>query len=257
MLTHSDVHLDRIKTRFGQNLSFSGRAIIKAPLLVLAFTNRCGSNLLGEYLRSTGLFAGFEEQLNAESIDYFADHFSSKSFPDYIHSLWRMAEPGQMFGIKAAWSQLLALKRYNIDKMFSGGVRVIHMERYDVLAQSVSFSVAAQTQQWTSEQDSRTRDVIYDENSITHFLEFISTGNARIREIVALSRADYIHVAYEETIRDYQRQVDRITDWLSLPRREATGTPRLQRQATIANKEFADTYSTNFKWNDENVVNRP
>lgn len=257
MLTYSDVHLDRIKTRFGQNLSFSGRPTIEAPLLVLAFTNRCGSNLLGEYLRSTGLFAGFKEQLNAESIDYFADYFSSRSFPDYIHSLWRMAEPGQMFGIKAAWSQLLALKRYKIDRMFSGGVRVIHVERYDVLAQSVSLSVAAQTQQWTSEQHSQTHDVIYDENSITRSLEFISTGNARIREIAALSRASYIHVAYEETVRDHQRQVDRITDWLSLPRREATRTPRLQRQATITNVEFADTYRTNFKWNDENEVNRP
>lgn len=247
MYNYSDVHLDHIKNRFGKNLAFDGStAVIKAPLIVLAFTNSCGSNMLSEYLRSTGLFSCLEEQLNAESIDLYANAFSSKSFPEYIHSLWNRSEPGCLFGIKAAWGQLLALKRYNIDRMFAGGVRVIHMERYDVLAQAVSLSVAVQTQQWTSELESQSSDVMYDETSITHFMDYISAGNARIREIVALIRADYIHTCYEDTVRDPQHQVDRITSWLSLPRREATSTPTLQRQATAINEEFARAYRGSF-----------
>ena len=34
------------------------------PLTIMVFTNRCGSSLIGEYLRATGAFSGFGEPLN-------------------------------------------------------------------------------------------------------------------------------------------------------------------------------------------------
>ena len=47
-------HETTIKRQFGSRVRFEGTApVFDKPLILMAFTNRCGSHLLADYLRQT------------------------------------------------------------------------------------------------------------------------------------------------------------------------------------------------------------
>lgn len=147
------IHETNLAARFGPHMRYEGNApVFNAPLVCLAFSNRCGSNLLAEYLRDTPCFSGFHEQLNFDTVQKTCAMHGLNSFPDYIRHLCAAPiDAGRVYGFKTSWDQLMMLRRCKIDRMFTS-VDIIHMTRSDIVGQAISLMIADQTKQWTSKQ---------------------------------------------------------------------------------------------------------
>ena len=80
----------------------------------------------------------------------------------------------------------------------------IHLIRNDLLAQSVSFTIATQTQQWTSEWPARAV-AKYSFRNIKGKMESVQRQNALIRDFVASRELRCITVVYEDLVADPAR----------------------------------------------------
>lgn len=229
---------------------FSGRVhylasepILSHPLVVMAFTNRSGSMLLGEYLRLTGNFIGFHEHLNGFAVKRMAEGTKARSFPDHVLALANLeGKEAKAYGVKASWDQILMLLRWRIHRMFSS-VFVIHIERQDVLAQAVSFSIADQTRQWTSTQSATGARATYKAADIRHRLDGIGLGNKLIRQICSVYGLDTLNTRYEDLLADPVAELNRIHKWLGIPlRRLDLGKARLRKQGNQTNAEFIERF---------------
>jgi LPS sulfotransferase NodH len=153
-LARRSVHEDRIATLFPGGRRFAGPGpALPCPLVLVAFTNRSGSNLLCDYLDQTGRMAVGGESLNHDTVAVQRRQHGGTAFPD--HMAWLAAHlgagPGRPLAVKASLDQLVMLARWNIPAMFPA-VHVLHIRRRDALAQAVSLSVASQTGRWTNQQ---------------------------------------------------------------------------------------------------------
>ena len=128
------VHEAGIRAIFQNRVAWSGTApVIDRPLLVLAFTNRSGSNLLADYLRQTGQVAGIGEYLNQETVARQADRYGIDSVPAYLQNLaGRLCSGGQQFGVKASAEQLQLLIEGGLLGMFRSA-SVVHIHRDDLM----------------------------------------------------------------------------------------------------------------------------
>lgn len=145
-------HERKIREIFLENFVWRGNPpLFSKPLYIMAFTNRCGSNLLADYLRQTKCFRGFGEGLNWDIVQDSLQRYPVRSFPEYVAHLADADNTPGAWGIKASWDQILMLHRANIPAMFSG-VQIIHPIRQDLLGQAISHWIAHQTNQWTSVQ---------------------------------------------------------------------------------------------------------
>ena len=196
-------HQAAIHNHFNGNVQFSDATpIFDFPLCLLAFTNRCGSNLLAEYLEATGLFCGFQESLNSDVVSHISELRSIQSFPDYIEQVTRnQHKPDKSFFIKSSWDQFLMLREWGILQMFSG-LKIVYIERLNYINQAISYVIASQTKQWTVFHDKEKDEVHYDRKTIDGVIAANSKANCIFRYLFELLNLDYAHVAYEELVQD-------------------------------------------------------
>ena len=70
------------------------------PVCIMLFTNRSGSNVLGEYLRATHQFSGFVEALNYRRVIKYSQQNDLRSFFDYLTwQVLRLSEGDKVVGI--------------------------------------------------------------------------------------------------------------------------------------------------------------
>ncbi|MFD1912949.1 Stf0 family sulfotransferase [Halodurantibacterium flavum] len=243
-LAQPDPHEVAIRRIFPDGGGHEGGAVIDRPLVILAFTNRCGSHLLGDYLRQTGHFAGFGEFLNHDVVATMQARTSARSFPEHLASLaGQLCPRGQIFGVKASAGQLAMLLRHRIPAMFSG-LLVLHMTRRDVLAQAVSHSLAHQTGQWTSQQQARAEtEPRFDLAQIEAVLRDIHRENEMIGLTCNVMGLPRMGIVYEDLVRNPATTVQRIAHRLDLDLGGWTAArPRLRKQANSTNDAFCATY---------------
>lgn len=237
-------HEITIKRQFGGRVSFGGTApVFDGPLILMAFTNRCGSHLLAEYLRQTGQLAGFGEYLNHDVVANQSAEHGYVSFPDYIRGLQtRMCPMGQALGLKGSCDQIAMLLRWNIGAMFQG-VRMVHIYREDALAQAVSLSIARQTEQWTSRQSGNGTEAIFQPKLIESILEAHENANTMIRLIAQAAALPRVQISYEEVMNDPATYVRRLFGFCGVT---APGwvprVPSVHKQAGALNAQFARAY---------------
>lgn len=231
------VHQAGIREIFQDRVAWSGDApAIDRPLLILAFTNRSGSNLLADYLRQTGQVAGLGEYLNQETVQRQADRHDIDSVPAYLHSLaGRLCSGTQQFGVKASAEQLELLIRGGLLGMFTAA-RVIHIHRDDLMAQAVSHWIAKQTGQWTSDQNRKAEPQHYDADALLSVVTDVIRQDGSIRWQCAAAGLDYLSVSYEELIHDPAAAVGRTGALAGLDLAGWTpSAPRIERQSTAEN----------------------
>lgn len=227
----------------GRTVFPDNEPVFDFPLLIMGFTNRCGSNLLGEYLRMTGRFSGLHEHLNAVAVENMSCKTKATSFPDHVSALVESSMKAQLaFGIKASWDQILMLKRWRIDRMFSS-TYILHVERADVLAQAISFSIADQTKRWKSSQSGSGAEPTYDYNDIKRRMKGIGSSNASIRKISAALRSHAKNVFYEDIVDNPSDVVAHINTWLGFPADDIDlGETKLRKQADEINVHFKTSF---------------
>ncbi|WP_321504317.1 Stf0 family sulfotransferase [Breoghania sp.] len=246
-LKKKDMHSTRIRKIFQNRVHYDGPAIIDAPLLLLAFTNRSGSNLLADRLCSTGHFSGLREHLNYTNVEREKTQFGSQTFPDHIAKLHEaLAIDGATPGFKASWGQLSMLLRWNIPSMFKT-IRVVHIRRHDILDQAVSFSIAYQTQKWSSRQRA-TGTAKYNYKNIAQILNNINLANSSISSICSIFSLQRISVFYEDLVAQPEKEVKRISASLGVELTDWTpAAPKIEKQADDLNREFRERFAAEYR----------
>lgn len=244
-LDASGVHERELRDFFGDKFAYTGdRPVIKGPLLCLGFTNRAGSNLLGEYLRATPSLSGFHEQLIFSTVQNSLERLKADSFPDYILKVAQSVSKGK-YGFKASVDQLMMLRHANIPAMYSGGMKVIQIRREDLIGQAISYHIALQTKAWTSQRAAEIpeHEIVFDACEIGSIARRIRHSEYLMDLFVEVYEVPRIQVNYEELIAKPQavlRKVARFTGhraalWKSDP-------PKLERQAGGLNDRFRDMF---------------
>lgn len=105
----------------------------------------------------------------------------------------------------------------------------IHLIRRDVVAQAISWHIAACDGSWTKPRDG---DVRFDRESIARGIERIDLDNASWRRMLG---AGVVTLSYEDLVMDPRRAVRGLTDQVTLPKRLH---PRTKVTRTSRNDEF-------------------
>lgn len=239
------IHENSALEVFDGAVKYSGDPIYPFPLYLIGFTNRSGSNLIAEHLHSTGRFSGFEECFNWDVIPLHAAEFGAKSFPEFVTKIVdRGCVPGTIYGFKAAWDQIAMLLRWRIDTMFTGGVRVIHTIRHDLLEQAVSFSIADQTKRWSSLVEGDPEAVpVFQSEDIEGRVDGLAQGNLLIAYLCSLFKIPRLPVYYEEFAADPIPSMNRIGEFAGLDFSQWVPTEtRLRKQADGTNIQFIERF---------------
>jgi len=215
------------------------------PLCLLAFTNRCGSNLLAEYLKATDLFCGFQEPLNSDVVAHVCDLNGIASFPDYIeHVTRKQYEDGKSLFMKSSWDQFLMLREWGVLQMFTG-LKIIYIERLNYINQAISYVIANQTKQWTVFHKKQNDHVEYDFKTIDSVISANAKANRIFRYLFELLDLDYVHVTYEDLIADPVAHTAKVLQHLGHSadlELLSDYEPRLKSQSGELNREFRDRY---------------
>lgn len=240
-------HQKEIENHFQHGTHWSGDGpIFPHPLIVLAFTNRSGSNFLAEMLKSTRKIAGLGEALNSDTVIERAQRWNLETFPDYFRVLSeRTRSP---FGVKASWDQLLMLLRFNIPAMYTG-LRVIHIHRHDVVSQGISLQIAWQTGKWTSLTPVHETVVpTYDPDSITQQITSTQLAEAVFPLIFEAFSIEAHHVSYEDATRAPEKTVRDAMEAIGFPvPKWRFVEPALKKQADAINDDFRMKYKAVLK----------
>lgn len=230
------IHEICLREFFGERVCFEGTdPIFDGPLILMAFSNRSGSNLLGEHLRSLPFLSGFLEQLNFDVVKKVSTKAEIDNFPDYL----KYVTGGRSdYGFKASWDQIMMLLRFGIPQMYTG-VKVIHSVRNDVLGQAISYWIAWQTRRWSSRQEGRDIDPIYDFQEIARLMQDTQDSVNRIALISTIFGFPRLVVEYGRVTRNPAGVMSRVADFLDQDLEEwRPSPPKLQQQATQINKDW-------------------
>lgn len=233
-------HYQSARRIFGDEVYTGRDPKFAEGLAIVAFTNRCGSNLLADYLFQSGSFGRFSELLNHDVMPQKAREFGATNFPDYIIGLEQnLRRPGRPLCLKASCTQLAMLHRYGALEMFPW-TKVIHVHRDDLVAQAVSFHIAARTNQWTSRQERSDVPLRYDFADIRNRFNGLANDNRRILQICSALALDVVSVRYEDLVARPRDEIVRILDFFGMTLgANVVLDPTIERQAGTVNEQFA------------------
>lgn len=220
------------------------RFVVEQPVTIMLFTNRSGSSLLGEYLRATGCFSGFGEPLSHQLVIARAKEHKLYTLEDYLRWLMdNVARPGTQFGLKLSLDQVVLLLRSGAIPRIFKNVNWLHIYRRDLVAQAVSFSVAAQTESWQSFEASNGREPDFDPDQIILFLHELSMRYEKTRRLLNLHGLPYQDVAYEDFITAPEVHTLEIARALGAPA-ETVDPQRLKmrKQGSGLNKAYRERF---------------
>lgn len=199
----SGVHQEELSAYFG-DLTLPDD--VKPPgnlVCMMLFTNRSGSNVLGEYFRASHRFTGFLESINYRRVIKDAKENDLRSFFDYLKwHVTRLGDGNRIIGIKASVDQAALLFQCGAIPNYLDKVRWITVQRDDILAQAISFSIAAQSLRWTSDSDAMARNVVYNYQDIERRVRILCNEQAQIKAFLAMRGIVPIVANYEDFAAD-------------------------------------------------------
>jgi len=225
------------------------------PIVVLVFTNRSGSNFLCDCLGATGKFELAGEALNWEIVAKRTAQRNIQSFPEYcLQQIAEIGDPARHVVVKASLCQFVMLWKYGIlgPQGLFRNTKYVHIERRDVLAQSVSHSIADQTRQFTSRQDKKKPSPEFDPDDICRRLAAIVQQNAMAEEFFSTIEVSVFRAVYETLVNERSKVLMQLAEFLEIEALEIDKAEiALERQSTQINDEFKRQYrqlmTTNFR----------
>ena len=234
-------HLDAYRSIFGPGIAIAPNSI-PSRLIVVLFTNRCGSMVFTEMLGSSPDILPRYEIFNGDVVNKKSRQHGLRDFPAYVDFLF--GRPQVTYTAKIHLAQLGFLADAGLLAAFSKGVELFHVRRADRIAQAVSHSIARQTGRWTSfTEAASTPDPTYNFSQIRNILASIRRETAHFAATADRLNLIPRDVIFEEFIAD-PAPILRTT-WERLGVRNGswdTGRARHQRQATRRNREFAERF---------------
>lgn len=221
-------------------------AAVERPLLVLVFTNRSGSNYFCDCLVSTGEFEDAGEALNWDVVKNRKERQGIGSFPEYLsRHVATLNDSAKSVVLKASIRQLLMLWRHGLvgPEGLYRNVKYAHIERKDLLAQAISYSIADQTRQFTSEHKKKGSNPVYKRNDIQTRLASIIQQNSFAKEFFASVDLPVLPIVYESFISRPEQAILRVSKFTGISPLEMDNSKiRLQKQKTKINDVFKDKF---------------
>jgi LPS sulfotransferase NodH len=232
---------------------------------VICATPRCGSNLLADGLRTTGIAGDAQEYFSA-----LADpphpaqlRWYSTEDAEYLRRVFALGTtPNGVFGLKLHWHQLAeAVKRLrrvlqddNLTEAQALGLVLprpsyIWLQRRDKVAQAISFYRAISTGQWAIFEDSPgaeaglTCGLEFNFGAISHLLNLCIRSELGWATFFAVHEINPFVVVYEDFIGAYDQTIRSVLQHLGLLLDYGTiAEPRLRRQADQLSVEWAHLF---------------
>jgi trehalose 2-sulfotransferase len=194
----------------GRDKLIAALAKIKS-FYVLCFTNRCGSNHLGECLASDGRVGFPSEGLNFDTVIAHSMRQRFTSFDEYLAWLIQtQVGSAGVFGIKASPAQLIGLHNRGILRLAGAKLHMVHALRREVMAQAVSMLIASRTRRWTSKQPGIRAEIKYNPDELLGMAESICRQNAIFTALFELLQLDPVRVPYDKMQTEPDKLVRRV-----------------------------------------------
>ena len=184
----------------------------------ICFTNRSGSNYLASLLATTGELPTGREIFNVKMVSNACQKRGIASLDDYCRRQIRQQALKRRFAAKVGLAQLLTLARLGYLGTVFPNPHFIHIQRYDVIAQSVSFAIAMQNQAFNAEHQPvvKDEDLEYDHEQIARTMNSISSRNLAFQDFLLRNRLPTLPLLYEQLNDDPHASLTRIMNWLGL-----------------------------------------
>lgn len=176
-----------------------------ADLIIVHFTNRSGSHFLCDKLTQATKRRNLNEALNWDTVVHHSKNRGYKAFSEYVLD-FVCSEPSiikvntdQLFML-AKWGYLRApLSKGSAEKPF-----LVTIRRNNVIAQAVSFSIALQTNQFTSLQQPGidSSNILYKPDQIDGIIRSIGSYNQDFLVIAEALDYDVFTIIYEDLVKD-------------------------------------------------------
>ena len=153
----------------------------------ICFTNRCGSNYLGDLLSSTGFFESADESLNADNVLAFCRDRGIRSLPEYFAHVVRRDARNDTYIVKVAAEQIVLLIEAGILGQIVERSDFLLLNRVDKLAQAISRAIAEQNNRWAWDSPSKIPDgeLVYSVERIAQHMYDITILNLSFDQFLA------------------------------------------------------------------------
>lgn len=206
----------------------------------VAATARSGSTYLCRQLWATGLMGAPAEYFNYHGMLLrMAARLQPRTLYHYLKLLLALrTSPNGVFGFHAHWEHFQFLAHARMLPNLPG-LRFIHIERLDRLAQAVSMAKAEQTGQWSARSDSR-RQPVYRAEHIRSCLARIERWNRSWNTLFERWGISPVRVTYESLVADPTAVIDGVLTAFGLVRDPARriDIPAPLRQSDAVNAEW-------------------
>jgi trehalose 2-sulfotransferase len=190
-------------------------------------SGRSGSNLLCQYLSSTGVLGNPLEYFNGSGrrlLGYpeYPDEPSQQI--DWI--LTEGATPNGIYGLKSFPAQVELIEKSIRWTELLPNLRFVLLKRRDILGQALSVVRAMQTEQWRASMPAR-GPAMYDGARIYEQLQIAARDYARWDIFFARKAVAPAIIVYEDLLADPQSAVDQVADLFGLRGRAHAASERI------------------------------
>lgn len=241
--------------------------------LLLASTPRSGSWLLAEGLRSLGVAGRPEEYFAVDAETSYRQRWNMPAAGTFASFLGRVLTDGTtgngVFATKLHWLQLCVLL-YRLRRLpdrrvhaqrpatdiellteYLGPVRIVFLEREDVLMQAVSWHRAMTTNRWwwlAGDHHPRQDDTTgYDFEAIKSLLWLLTDYNASWTNWFQANDLDPLRLTYEEVVADYPNSLRRVVSVLGQAAPAHIPPTGLTRQADDRSARWGSAFQVSWR----------
>lgn len=186
--------------------------------VILAFTNRSGSNYLAECMQLTGISGLAGEWFNHPAVKNYCDLHEIKTLQGYIRAIARSKKgPENRFAAKVSWAQLYFLTRIGMFNQLMIRPKFILIRRRDLLNQAISFFIAQHTKKWTSTQHGTATvdSLVMNKKALVKIVNGLAFANSMFETYFSVFGVEYVQVYYEDLIADPKTELNKISNFVS------------------------------------------
>jgi len=212
---------------------------------IIAATPRVGSTFLSKLMWETGTLGCPAEYFNYNRIMFrMAARFGAETPEEYLQALFRFrTTPNSVFGLKLHYDHLQFLSISGLIKRL-GQIKVLRIVRNDPISESVSFSRAIQTNNWTSFATENTTSATYNTDHLNWCAKHLHWQKQSWNHFLNSQKISHLTIDYQSMIADPTGTIRYIQQALGFPDtpKLELKLPEMSRQSDGSSLEWIERY---------------